>query len=379
MTIESFGVGPIASWLIEVYVFATILLIAAGLAMFGLKQPADRLSVARATFVALALLGPLVAACRWVRSSRTLADPSSRTATSALTPIDGCCPPTGPEATSTDIRTAAIVGFFAGGSGLTVGWLVLGAIASARLQKRSRPAPEELRSILVRVTGQGGATPRLLVGTGVAQPVAFGLIRPAIVLPERFAESETAPRIESALAHEWAHLENGDLRFLALSRLLLPLMFAHPLFAWLRRKVRADQEALADLAASRREGRIAYAEALVNWARSGTARGIDRTAPMLGLWDRPSALRRRIALLLDGDFRLESETSRKWRLAVGAFTVSCLVGVALGGPVVESFGKSADGTPHAHRHVSHFASPGCEIEQPNVNVYCCPSELKPGM
>jgi Zn-dependent protease with chaperone function len=349
MTTLTLGItGPVAAWLVEVYAFATVLLVVAALAMLGRKQPADRLWVARATFVALALLGPLVAACRWARASTP--------------PIDSCCAPAP--------YPGAMVGIFAGGSGLAVGWLVLGAVASTRLRRRSRPAPEPLRAILVRVAGQGGTTPRLLVGAGVAQPVAFGLIRPSIVLPERFAEREPEPRIESALAHEWAHVANGDLRLLALSRVLLPLLFAHPLFAWLRRRVRADQEALADLAASRLEGRIAYAEALLHWSRSGEALGMDRLAPGLGLGDRPSSLRRRIALLLDGDQRLEAACSRRWRLVVGASTVACLVGLgglALGG----SIDALQDGSPGLHQHTPISASFLCPSDRPAVNVVCC--------
>jgi beta-lactamase regulating signal transducer with metallopeptidase domain len=215
------------------------------------------------------------------------------------------------------------------------------------------------------------------LGIEVAQPVAFGLVRPAIVLPERFAEAEPAPRVESALAHEWAHVKNGDLRHLALSRVLLPLFFAHPLFVWLRRRVRADQEALADLAASHHGGPIAYAETLLNWARSGEARGIESMVPALGLWDRPSVLHHRIALLLDSDTRLETDCSPRWRLAVGALTVACLVGfggVALGGPIVDPFDASHDGSSRSHRHTHASGSlvhPNVEA-QAQVGVLCCP-------
>jgi beta-lactamase regulating signal transducer with metallopeptidase domain len=360
MTITSPWIGSVAAWLLEVYGFATILLIVAGLAMLALKQPADRLTVARATFVALALLGPLVAVCRSVRSS-TLFEP---------TPNEFCCPSDRSKVTPTEPLQAAIVGLFAIGSGLAAGWLALGAVASTRLLRRSRPAPTTIRAILARVAGQGGVPPRLLVGSGAAQPVAFGLIRPAIILPEWFVEGEPDPRIELALAHEWAHFENGDLRLLALSRALLPLLFAHPLFAWLRRQVRADQEALADLAASRREGRIAYAEALLDWARSGQPSEANRMMPALGLWDRSTRLRRRIALLLDGDFRLEARCSPRWRAAVGALTFASLVGlggVAASGPVA---GPSRS-QPHTHPSTLPISLEG----RSNV-VLCCPLTSK---
>ena len=58
--------------------------------------------------------------------------------------------------------------------------------------------------------------------------------------------------------------------WLAFLRLLNIVLFAQPLFWWLRRKIRADQEVLADAAAATMYGdkRLAYAETLVGWARS---------------------------------------------------------------------------------------------------------------
>ena len=45
----------------------------------------------------------------------------------------------------------------------------------------------------------------------IGLPVAIGMVRPMIVLPDRFAESEPDDCLEAALAHEWAHIRNGDL------------------------------------------------------------------------------------------------------------------------------------------------------------------------
>jgi Zn-dependent protease with chaperone function len=46
----------------------------------------------------------------------------------------------------------------------------------------------------------------------------------------------------AVLAHECAHLRHGDLRTLALARLLLILFWPQPLYWWLRRIIRLDQE-----------------------------------------------------------------------------------------------------------------------------------------
>src|SRR5262245_3720881 len=99
--------------------------------MLALKQPAQRLLVTRATFVALALLGPLVAICRSTRAAQSH-ERAELTRTNIT--ADLCCCPAStastPSAALNDSRPAVMVGIFAGGSGLAIGWLMLGAIAS---------------------------------------------------------------------------------------------------------------------------------------------------------------------------------------------------------------------------------------------------------
>jgi hypothetical protein len=160
-------------------------------------------------------------------------------------------------------------------------------------------------------------TPRVGISSRIGLPVAVGMIRPMIVLPEGFVASEPDDRLQAALAHEWAHIRNGDLRWLVLTRLLNIALFAQPLFWWLRRTIRADQEALADATASalQGDGHLAYAAALVAWARSAHRRhtGVLASAA-LALWERPSMLHRRVGLLLDRNYHVEPTTSRRWKL-----------------------------------------------------------------
>ena len=59
------------------------------------------------------------------------------------------------------------------------------------------------------------------------------LLLAGLTLPDQFAANEPDDRLESALAHEKAHIQNGDLRWLALLRLLNVVLYAQPLFWWL--------------------------------------------------------------------------------------------------------------------------------------------------
>ena len=150
-----------------------------------------------------------------------------------------------------------------------------------------------------------------------------------IILPDHFAENEPDDRLEAALAHEWAHIRNGDLRWLAFLRLLNIVLYAQPLFWWLRRTIRADQEVLADAAAATMHGdnRLAYAATLVGWARSWRRQHPGALAcEALALWERPSMLQQRMCLLLDRDYRVEKAAPRRWKLASACLgTVAALL------------------------------------------------------
>jgi hypothetical protein len=121
--------------------------------------------------------------------------------------------------------------------------------------------------------------------------------------------------LEAVLAHEWAHIRRGDLWLLALSRWLMTLLFFHPLYWWLRRRIREDQEALADAAAAQTEGAIDYAATLLHWVRLGKKRRGATAA--LALWGKPSELKRRITMLLNPQFPVEACCPGRWRLGAG--------------------------------------------------------------
>jgi BlaR1 peptidase M56/WD domain, G-beta repeat len=358
-----------SDWLVDYYALTTVILVAAVVVMRRLRQPVRRLSVARSAFVGLAMLAVLAALPGWPRAcwrgrpGRTQPDRPTVAAAAEqrsgiTTPAQlGTRPeprdarPTGPslpagreervraEGASTQRAVGLSVwiptvegmsewlelvgrAFVAGGASVLV-WLGIGLWQTAVIRRQTWRAPQWSRDVLARVVGDGGVAPDLLVSGWLAQPVAVGLLRPAIILPERFIEDEPRCRLEAALAHEWGHFRNRDLWWIALSALLTAVLFAHPVYWWLRRRSREDQELLADAAAAK--GRSDYAEALLAWARQMPDRPRLAAAGSLALWERPSELKRRILVLLDRDFSLEPTCPRRWGLGVrGAMTLSVL-------------------------------------------------------
>jgi hypothetical protein len=204
-------------------------------------------------------------------------------------------------------------------------WLCWGAASAWRIGRGAKAAVPPLEGELTRIVPIGGPWPRLLVSPRVANAVALGVLRPTIVLPDDLAAKGPSPELRAVLMHECAHLAHRDLWLLALGRCLLPILFAHPLFWWLRRAIRVDQEILADAVAAG-ENRHDYAETLLNLIRNTVRPSPVSVSAAIGIWEGPTQLSRRITMLLDDTFRIHTTGSRRWKLQ--AFGLMLLLGAA---------------------------------------------------
>jgi len=148
-----------------------------------------------------------------------------------------------------------------------------------------------------------------------------------VLLPTDWLKSHAPEQLRTVLAHELAHVANHDLHWLASSRALVMLLWAQPLLWLLRRRMRLDQESLADAAAAELTGRQRYAEQLVAWARRMPARSAVHLSAAVGLWEGPSQLRQRIALLLNEHLYVLRECSLRSRLA--SLTACALLALGL--------------------------------------------------
>src|SRR5437660_729294 len=80
-----------------------------------------------------------------------------------------------------------------------------------RLARACSPAPAEVAELLERIAGPGARRVRLLASDRLDLPVMFGWRRPAIVLPGALCRSGDAAALRYCLAHEWSHVERGDM------------------------------------------------------------------------------------------------------------------------------------------------------------------------
>src|SRR5688572_2809488 len=81
---------------------------------------------------------------------------------------------------------------------------------------------------------------------GISAPVAFGLVKPKIGVPEGFSQKFTEQQQEVMLAHELAHVAGRDAVWCLLADFVAGLFWWHPVVWWVRRRLHFATEAAAD-------------------------------------------------------------------------------------------------------------------------------------
>ena len=183
-----------------------------------------------------------------------------------------------------------------------------------------------------------GAPVRLLRGRPQTMPMAWGLLRPAVLLPED-AEAWPGEQRRAVLTHELAHVKRHDCLTQALAHAACALYWFHPL-VWLAAwRLRVERErACDDLVLRAGASGPDYADHLLQLARGARA----GAGPGLGARDGAALAARgppaRDPRPLARTARLRS---RRGRLAVAA---AALLAVVLGGPRAVGSAVSASTT-----------------------------------
>ena len=155
-------------------------------------------------------------------------------------------------------------------------WYLIGFFTLVWLNATARAVPDEVAKQFRAATSDPAALRvRLCMHPRVELPLAYGLIRPTILLPESMCTAcissasplagegrgdgnslslplgegrgeGAAAALRYSLLHEWSHLARGDVRRWRLSTIVGILFFYQPLFWWLRRQQRLCQDFLAD-------------------------------------------------------------------------------------------------------------------------------------
>ena len=193
----------------------------------------------------------------------------------------------------------------------------LGAVRSARMVGRAAPLTVDAPEI--------GSGVRLLESREAPMPLAWGIRRPAVVLPVE-ARDWPADRLRTVVLHEWMHILRRDLLAQAVGQAACCLFWFHPL-AWVAaRQLRRERERACDDAVLLR-GIAAhdYAGHLVELVRAMAARK-QQWASAAGMAER-SDLEARVRALLDRR-RARQPLSRRAALTVSIAAAAMLLPLA---------------------------------------------------
>ena len=250
-------------------------------------------------------------------------------------------PANGSEATTTiapvwQFDSQKLVGLFTGlylaGASLCLFWILAGYVLLLRIRQTAAAPPEWLAKQYQELSQQAGiAPPRLIVSRLCGRPLTWGMLWPVIVLPHSLCRQENKSQLGTILLHELGHIAQQDAQGNFLFCLALPLLYAHPLYWWLRRESQLAAELVADDWAAWQAGKETYIEELVALARcTGTS-----SLPLVGvtgLFSSPSQFYRRMSMLLAREKRLSTKTSLPWRLAsLSALAGSVALAASLAG------------------------------------------------
>lgn len=134
------------------------------------------------------------------------------------------------------------------GVGVMLGWIILLRFGFWALVRRRIVRDEALLARVDGIARRIGLSQQICVTEvcRLATPIAHGILRPGISLPEGFASRHSTGQQEVMLAHELAHLAARDPLWHTLVDIVMSLVWWHPL-AWLaRHELRAATEAAAD-------------------------------------------------------------------------------------------------------------------------------------
>ena len=275
-----------------------------------------------------------------------LADDSTRTAGVPRTGTDNSLAATSQASLQLQILSTR------GWTILWCGWLVIAGGLTARLiwsycylqklKRESRPASAENQRRFERLlSAQPSRRPiSLNSSTTVLMPIAIGLSRPVIVIPEMLSDYLTEAEFNQVLLHELAHVKRWDDWTNLFQKLAESIFFFFPAILWVGRRLNLEREIACDESVISQTGESRpYAICLAKLAELTVTTRRPGLAPAVIIGRKQVS--RRIQLLLKYDRRSLPRFSRAGLIislavllgVLGQFSrMSAVIGVSLPAP-----------------------------------------------
>ena len=197
-------------------------------------------------------------------------------------------------------------------------WLGVGFYRLHCLQRRT--TRQSLPPHLHALEEELGVSAEYRVSGEVAGPVAFGWLRPVIILPESFGQLEQGMQ-RAVVCHELLHVKRRDWLWNTVDELVRSLFWFHPAFHWLIRRIQLTREQVVDERVVHLLGsRKTYLHSLVEIAKRAT-HTFSLPAPLF-LQEYQLRYRVRSLLQLHGRRRSKKKTALSLACCFGLLVVT---------------------------------------------------------
>ena len=208
---------------------------------------------------------------------------------------------------------------------VSLGRLVYGLIFLSGFKSSLMKIPEEeLSSAMetVRAAFPGTRLPSIYFSPAVDSPVALGIVRPMIVLPQSLSKNLSAEELVNILIHETAHIRHLDQVSGALQRLLTSFYWWNPLAYALSASFSVSREDVSDNYAIQKSGARSYAKCLV--ALAGKTSLVTRLPAAVGMATPHMSLENRVKSIMSKE-RVMATKMKKPLVVLLVFSAILLV------------------------------------------------------
>jgi TonB family protein len=224
-----------AAWFAQV---AVLVALCAGLPrLLGLRSPIAQYAFWRALLVVCLAL-PLVQP--WRTALMDLVPAPVQGAPAAVSSAQAA--PSPPAAANAIDWTQAAGTIVVAGIAARLFWLALGAVRLRSMRRRASGGPVAGADDLQAAIGTRAA---IFWSDDVHHPVAFGVLRPVVLLPGALRAADAAAQ-RAVLAHELHHVKRADWLWVVCEEVVRSVFWFHPAVWWLVSRIQLARETVVD-------------------------------------------------------------------------------------------------------------------------------------
>ncbi|MEM6692418.1 MAG: M56 family metallopeptidase, partial [Planctomycetota bacterium] len=235
------------------------------------------------------------------------------------------------------------------------GWIRLRRILRGALPITNQKLQIEFHRACALVGCEDGRWPRLVSSNEISGPIAAGIFRGSVVLPNRLVAKVNPEDFADVLVHEVAHVIRRDPLVVLMQNLLLAFYWPHPLVRKLNQELAKAREEVCDNFVLASTNASVYSKNLLSLAEQ-----VQFPKPIpgsVGFFTSRWKLEQRIADLLDETRDKQTFLTRRGWTLVFVSTIALLITICLGTVTIaraESSGQDSSEEASGEIKISGF-------------------------